>query len=225
MLKFYVYAYLDINGLPYYIGKGTARRMYEQSHRVQLPTRSRIVILESNLSEVGAFAIERRLIRWYGKKCNGSGILENIAAGGQGTSQKGQANGMYGKTHTPEVKARLKQLNSGKIISREVCDKISLTLKMNMSQLLPEERKEKFGRPGETNGMYGKHHSEETRRVLRRKNSKKPIFCHQTNVIYVSQQEAARTLQLRQGDIANVLGKRQKSTKGFTFEWAMPTQM
>ena len=44
---------------------------------------------------------------------------------------------------------------------------MSKTIQKNMNNLTPEERKQKWGRPGELNGMYGRTHSEETREKLR----------------------------------------------------------
>lgn len=81
---YYVYAYLRNNGVPYYIGKGRRNRMYVKHGSIGLPPKDRIVILEKNLTELGAFAIERRMIKWYGKLIDNTGVLRNITDGGTG---------------------------------------------------------------------------------------------------------------------------------------------
>lgn len=86
---YYTYAYINKKtGFPYYIGKGLGRRVYisHKKHGITTPRNiQQIVILEEGLTEIGALAIERRLIRWYGRKDNNTGILHNKTDGGEST--------------------------------------------------------------------------------------------------------------------------------------------
>ena len=89
MNTYYVYAYLRENNTPYYIGKGTGNRAWKHVKRdvTHPPTDpSRIVILESNLSESSAFNIEKELIARYGRIDLGTGILRNRTNGGDGAA-------------------------------------------------------------------------------------------------------------------------------------------
>ena len=128
---FYVYAYLRKGDLsPYYIGKGKNTRAWDLSHKVIVPIdKNRIVMLESNLTEIGALALERRMIKWYGRKDLGTGILRNRTDGGDGAAgiipwNKGRKIG----SHLSE-KGRKKLSKANKGIPKNHGEQVSKSLK------------------------------------------------------------------------------------------------
>lgn len=122
--NFYIYAYIRskdsataMAGTPYYIGKGCKNRMFKKHISAKTPDdRSLIVILENNLTEVGALALERRYIKWYGRKDLGTGVLNNLTDGGEGTS---------GWKASEETKKKMSNSQTGKVYDAETCEKIS----------------------------------------------------------------------------------------------------
>lgn len=120
---YYVYAYLRKDETPYYIGKGKGKRAYAENHNLNVPKdKSKIVFLETNLTEIGSLALERRYIRWYGRKDIGTGILRNRTDGGEGAS---------GLKHTEESKLKISKKNKGKTLGShtdEVNEKRRITM-------------------------------------------------------------------------------------------------
>ena len=147
MFIYYVYAYIrKSDGTPYYIGKGKGKRAFSKQHSVSVPKdKSKIVFLETNLSEIGACALERRYIRWWGRKDINSGILLNRTDGGDGTPGKhGVRRPDFSKynmlrEHPFKDKKRIehslsmsgsKNPNYGKKTSSEKAEKIRQSLKL-----------------------------------------------------------------------------------------------
>ena len=152
---FYVYAYLRTGDLtPYYIGKGKDNRAWQKSHSVIVPKDlSRIVILEKNLTEIGALAIERRMIRWYGRQDMGTGLLRNQTDGGDGSAgiipwNKNIKTGSY---LTKEGRKKVSNANKG--IPKNHGAKVSAGLKGKPKS---EEHKRKLSEAGKGNVPWNK---------------------------------------------------------------------
>jgi hypothetical protein len=152
---FYVYAYLRTKDLtPYYIGKGKDDRAWQKSHSVIVPKDlNRIVMLETNLTELGAFSIERRMIRWYGRVDLGTGILHNRTDGGDGSTgiipwNRGKKIGSY---LTMSGRKKISDANKG--IPKNHGDKVSSSLKGVPKS---EEHKRKLSEAGKGNIPWNK---------------------------------------------------------------------
>jgi len=173
MSIYYVYAYLRSKdsktakaGTPYYVGMGKGNRAYEK-HRVPVPTdKNLIVFLETNLGHLGALALERRMISWWGRADQKMGILRNLTDGGEGN---------VGYKHSAETRRKISESQIGKIISKETRAKLSLagignTLSTSIRKKISVSCQGRIvtdeGRANMSNAQKGKLVSEETRHKL-----------------------------------------------------------
>lgn len=160
---YYTYAYLREDGTPYYIGKGSGKRVYSKIRSVSIPSTDRILILKKHLTEDKAFQHEKYMIAVFGRKDLGTGILHNKTDGGEGVSghiyteeqkQKitqsklgknfgmvGENHHMYGKTHTLEARKKISEKVSG-------------------------ENHPMYGKKGKEHHSYGYRHTEEVRKQM-----------------------------------------------------------
>lgn len=133
--RFYTYAYLRIDGTPYYIGKGTGNRAYRDSGKpCNIPSsRDRIIILKNNLFEEDAFKHEKYMIFVFGRKDIGTGILRNRSNGG--------GNPAEGHVVTEETRKKISEKLKGNVLSEEVRKKIS---EAGMGRIVTEDTRKKI---------------------------------------------------------------------------------
>ena len=103
--KFYVYQYLTEDGQPYYIGKGSGRRMHKPHTKTLLPSVERRVIVKEGLTNDEAKKLEGDLISKYKRKLDG-GILDNIKINQWACA--------VGWKHSDEAKRKISEGNKGK---------------------------------------------------------------------------------------------------------------
>jgi hypothetical protein len=109
-MTFYVYQYVTESGIPYYIGKGSGRRIHRHHTKTELPPLDRRIIIKDGLTNEEAKQLEGELITRYGRKLDG-GILDNVKI-----NQWAYA---VGWKHSEETKRKISKGNTGKIRTEE----------------------------------------------------------------------------------------------------------
>jgi hypothetical protein len=120
--RFYTYAYLRLDGTPYYIGKGQRDRAYSKNHiNIFVPPKERILFLKKNLLEEEAFNHEKYMISVFGRRDLGTGVLHNRTEGGEGSANISDA-----------TKEKMRQKKVGKSLSLSHIKKLSEIRKGNI---------------------------------------------------------------------------------------------
>ena len=119
---FYVYMYVRPDGTPWYVGKGCKyrRRPYQSDTVARCIARpdddSLCVMVQENMTEAAAFALEVELIAKHKRECDG-GILVNKCLGGPGAKgvkhKPGRPSAMKDKKHSDVSKAKMSEAKQG----------------------------------------------------------------------------------------------------------------
>lgn len=138
-----------------YMGSGKLLRLAEAKYGIE---NFRKDILEFFDSKDTMLAREREIVNPEFIKRSDT---YNICLGGTGGGLPGKLNPMYGKTHTPEARAKISNGNRGKIVSEESRKKNSESHK---GKPFTEEHKLHLSEAerGSKNHMFGKHQSVES---------------------------------------------------------------
>ena len=137
--RYYVYAYLrstdSVNGAkysPYYIGKGSGKRLLSTQGRPANKPRDRsmVVYIQEGLTEEQAFSLERYCIALYGRIDIETGCLRNKSDGGEGAS---------GVITSDAKRQKISLAHKGKVITEAT--RLKLDCQARVERLQPKQGK------------------------------------------------------------------------------------
>lgn len=201
-------------------------------------------IVYSNLDKQSACEKEKELIALYNSTDPRFGY--NVSLGGELTQlglpcsddkKRKISAALIGRHPSAETRAKLSLARTGKSFTQSHRTNMSLNNAMHdpeyrkrVSQALkgrkftPEHRAKLSAAhqhmSGSKNPMFGKHHSEETRRKIsenRRRTNMKPVRCITTGEVFESKLSASKYFKMSESSVADSC-KYSKSVKGYLFE-------
>lgn len=162
--NFYVYIFIDIKGLPRYVGKGIGDR-WKHHYKSKTPFGNYLKNLNHSLipetimckDEDSAFALEKIFIAKYGRLNNKTGTLFNMTDGGEGLAgcypnaetRKKMGNSRRGRKHSEKTKVLMSELAKGEL-NHNYGKKLSVDTRNKMSN-------SKLGFGNWRTGMVGYH--------------------------------------------------------------------
>lgn len=136
---FYTYAWLRVDGTPYYIGKGRKTRAFRKHGPMTPPPKERVLFLKKDLTEAEAFKHEIYMIFLFGRKDKCTGILHNRTDGGEGLAGNfGPLNPMFGKPRLDLIQRNKDRI--GEIRDETYREKISQVTKGELNPMFGRRR-------------------------------------------------------------------------------------
>ena len=200
-MKFYVYYYINEQGLPYYVGKGCGKRAFARHNYTEVPPKERIKFLITETSEDWALYKEAAFIDRWGTLADGTGTLENTCDKPHPTRTG---------PHTPETIERIRESNRRAYAAKD--DYVPWNKGVSgystswKGRRHKEETKEKLSAAAKGNKRrLGKTHTEESKAKMRKHPGCRSIVYQ--GVSYPSVSAAARATGKDRKTIRNAINR------------------
>jgi len=194
---------------------GTREEMYIAEQAMIDAHRDSVEMLNVGISVKGGDNLSRNRDRAEIIARIAEGVSKSILANTDERARRsirsaGENNPMYGKTHTPEVRALLSSINKG--------NRYNVGKKLSESQIAGMRERGKL-LIGEKNPFHGKRHSDESRRKMSESLKGKPVVRFKSieidGVIYRTCTEAAKALGVSPALITHRLKSKDPKYSGY----------